>query len=63
MEKMSPVHQRDASVAAAVLPESVVRYVMRTQEGVILDDASSGIRFPPIPTFFSIAPVPFSVCR
>jgi PAS domain S-box-containing protein len=35
------VHQRNASVTAAVLPESVVRYAMRTQETVILDDASS----------------------
>src|ERR1700733_7430419 len=35
------VHQRNASVAAAVLPESVVRYVIRTREDVILEDASS----------------------
>jgi PAS domain S-box-containing protein len=30
----------DASFTPTALPESVVRYVMRTQEGVILDDAS-----------------------
>ena len=35
------VHLRNASVTAAVLPESVVRYVMRTHESVILGDASS----------------------
>src|SRR5262249_45754634 len=35
------VHLRDASAAGAALPESLVRYVMRTQESVILDDASS----------------------
>ena len=35
------VHLRSAADSAAALPESVVRYVMRTQETVILDDASS----------------------
>jgi len=35
------VHQRDASVNAAVLPESVVRYAMRTRHDVIVDDASA----------------------
>ena len=39
------VHQRDASATAAVLPESVVRYVMRTREDVILDDASAANPF------------------
>jgi transcriptional regulator with GAF, ATPase, and Fis domain len=39
------VHQRDASVNAAVLPESVVRYVMRTRHDVILDDATAGSPF------------------
>jgi PAS domain S-box-containing protein len=34
------VHQRSASVTAAVLPESLVRYVVRTGEDVILDDAA-----------------------
>ena len=35
------VHLRSAADSTAGLPESVVRYVMRTQETVILDDASS----------------------
>lgn len=35
------VHQRDAAADRAVLPESVVRYVMRTREDVILDDATT----------------------
>ncbi|HTF42437.1 MAG TPA: sigma 54-interacting transcriptional regulator, partial [Terriglobales bacterium] len=35
------VHLRDGAPTPAVLPESLVRYVMRTQEIVILEDASS----------------------
>jgi len=35
------MHQGNSSVDAAVLPESIVRYVMRSQEPVILADASS----------------------
>ena len=35
------VRLRDASVVAAALPESIVHYVVRTQESVILDDASA----------------------
>jgi PAS domain S-box-containing protein len=35
------VRPRDASLAAASLPESIVHYVVRTQESVILDDASA----------------------
>src|SRR5215510_9036308 len=35
------VHQRDEDVAATVLPESLLHYVLRTRESVILDDASS----------------------
>jgi len=35
------VHLRDGSDTAAAMPESLVRYVMRTQESVILEDASS----------------------
>jgi PAS domain S-box-containing protein len=35
------VHLRDGPHIAAVLPESLVRYATRTQETVILDDASS----------------------
>src|SRR5262249_47224526 len=39
------VHQRDASASAAVLPESIVHYVVRTQERVILADAVAGNPF------------------
>src|SRR5262249_35568146 len=39
------VHQRDASANAAALPESVVRYVMRTRHDVILDDAAAENEF------------------
>ncbi|RAZ91788.1 histidine kinase [Mesorhizobium hawassense] len=35
------VDLRDQPASAAVLPESVLHYVLRTQESVILDDASS----------------------
>jgi PAS domain S-box-containing protein len=35
------IHLRDASTAAAAMPESLVHYVMRTQEALILEDASS----------------------
>jgi PAS domain S-box-containing protein len=35
------VRLREASVAAAALPESIVQYVVRTQESVVLDDASA----------------------
>src|SRR5580693_923796 len=39
------VHLRDASFTAVALPESIVRYVMRTRENVILEDGSSGNPF------------------
>jgi PAS domain S-box-containing protein len=35
------VHLPDGALATAALPESLVRYVVRTEESVILDDASS----------------------
>ena len=35
------VHLRDEDVAATLLPELVLHYVLRTRESVILDDASS----------------------
>jgi PAS domain S-box-containing protein len=35
------VHQRYTSINAGVLPESVVRYVMRTRQDVILHDATA----------------------
>lgn len=34
------VHLRDASVGPDALPESVLRYVLRTQESLVLDDAA-----------------------
>src|SRR5207245_2560008 len=40
------VGARDVSVTAAALPESIVPYVVRTQESVILDDASAQNPFP-----------------
>jgi PAS domain S-box-containing protein len=39
----------DGGNASAILPESLVRYVMRTQEIVLLDDASSRNPFSPDP--------------
>ena len=35
------VHLRDEPVTATMLPESVLRYTLRSQESVILDDASA----------------------
>jgi len=55
------VHLRHGSDTAAAMPESLVRYVMRTQETVILEDASSEMRFLAIPTSLSVGPVPFCV--
>ena len=42
---------RDASAAAAAMPESILRYVMRTHDNVILDDASSANPFSADPYF------------
>jgi PAS domain S-box-containing protein len=39
------VHLRETSMAEAAVPESVIHYVVRTQESVILDDASAENRF------------------
>ncbi|HEV2879084.1 MAG TPA: GAF domain-containing protein, partial [Candidatus Eremiobacteraceae bacterium] len=39
------VHMRDGVRKVSTLPESLVRYVMRTQETVILDDASTQTPF------------------
>jgi PAS domain S-box-containing protein len=39
------VHLRDTSLAGAALPMSIVHYVVRTQENVILDDASTQNQF------------------
>ena len=49
------VHQRDASANAAVLPESVVRYVMRTRHDVILDDATAENPFSADPYIFQLS--------
>ena len=35
------VHLRDAAMTGAALPVSVLHYVLRTREGVILDDAAA----------------------
>jgi predicted ATPase len=45
------VHQQGVLAEASTLPESVIRYVMRTQENVILEDASSQNPFPADPYF------------
>jgi predicted ATPase/GAF domain-containing protein len=39
--EMVPVELRDAPVTASVLPETVLNYVLRTRESVILGDAAS----------------------
>ena len=39
------VHPRDQPVSAAVLPESVLHYVLRTRESIILDDATAQPQF------------------
>ena len=58
------VHLRDEDVAATVLPESVLHYVLRTRESVILDDASSQNPFSADPVHPSaVIPVLFSACR
>src|SRR5258708_37314666 len=35
------VHPRDQPVSAALLPESVLHYVLRMRESIILDDATA----------------------
>jgi PAS domain S-box-containing protein len=45
------VQLRDQSVTASVLPESVLHYVMRTGESVILDDAAAQPAFATDPYF------------
>jgi PAS domain S-box-containing protein len=46
------VHPRDEGVAATVLPESMLHYVLRTRESVILDDATSHYLFSADPYIF-----------
>src|ERR1700738_2122161 len=43
--EMVVVGLRDQPVTAAVVPESVLQYVLRTRESVILDDAATGSQF------------------
>jgi PAS domain S-box-containing protein len=45
------VHMRDEAVNPAVLPASVFHYVLRTREGVILDDAATQPTFSADPYF------------
>lgn len=45
------VHLRDNGDIASTMPQSLLRYVMRTQENVILDDASSPNPFSADPYF------------
>ena len=45
------VHQHDVLAGAGRLPESVIRYVLRSQENVILEDASSQNPFSSDPYF------------
>ena len=44
------VHLCDNPATAAVLPEAILHYVLRTRESVILDDAAARTRFRQIPT-------------
>jgi hypothetical protein len=53
----------DGSAVSARATETVVKYVARTQETVILDDALPKIHFLPIHTLLSVAPAPSSVCH
>jgi hypothetical protein len=57
------VHLRDEAVTENVLPESVLHYVLRARESVILDDAAAQSRLPRTPTSVSTKPVQFSACR
>jgi PAS domain S-box-containing protein len=45
------VHRRDETVNPAILPASVLHYVLRTREGVILDDAATQPAFAADPYF------------
>jgi PAS domain S-box-containing protein len=44
-------HLRDASISPASLPESVLHYVLRTQESIIIDDAKAQSAFAADPYF------------
>ena len=53
----------DEAVAGAALPESVLHYVLRTRQGVILDDAAAENAFSTIRISGCIAPGQFSAFR
>jgi GAF domain-containing protein len=57
------VHLRDGTRTPAALPESLVRYVMRTRETVMLDDASSQNPFSADPYIDQCRAVQFSLCH
>ena len=57
------VHLRDEAVTEAKLPQSVLHYVLRTQESVILDDAAVQSPVPADPYIRQHRPVRFSACR
>ena len=58
------VRLRDEAVTGTVLPESVLHYVLRTREGVILDDAAAESHFCRGSLYPSAARrAPFSACR
>ena len=54
---------RRASVTAADLPSSVLHYVLRTKEGMVLHDASGQILSPPTNTFAGTTHGPCSAFR
>ena len=56
------VQLRDEKAGAAALPESVLHYVLRTGESVILDDAADQSPLPRTPTSGSGRPAPCSAC-
>ena len=56
------VQLRDEQAGAAALPESVLHYVLRTGESVILDEARPSPHLPRTPTSGSGRPAPFSAC-
>ena len=57
------VHLSDKSLTAAALPESILHYVVRTREAVIVDDAAAENPFAADAYSISTMRVPFSACR
>ena len=56
------VRRLDALPDPSSLPETILKYVLRTQEPVMLDDASAPNRSPPTPTWRSTAFVHCCAC-